>query len=464
MLGVVGWTAARQHGQALFAQRLRYVHGYARPGESMARFWALMLYATAIETGQDLASITPEQLRYRLTDVVDHYHENDMVRTWMCAQLQRAGHHVTNPAPHPTATTGEAAVTRLTARLDHVEKLATGQRDDPVVNEWTSYMLSPGHFGAAVSSMVRMLDAGLLAERGGWLHGTMVRAHCHRPLAWCSTIPAYGGRAFTSSPHWMFDHDHRTLTAEPPDAYLIMDAAGSPGLVQVDRHDLTPAPVPEPPELAHGQPEPVPESGWCAALERADGLVRASMGDQHADTWTYWGAVLTLALALHGLARRTSRVVEDVPLAAVLNILFSPAGLDDLVNAVIGRHTPAWVWLLRWWPRDVDDRDDGLRRVYAAHAPEPALHLCRNHAIRAIELPLLAERGGPMPGSLVHVTGGEHRGRTGRIHAWTWGITPDGTLAAGPPRSYAVEPPGEVGRFFHATLRDITSGQGHRQR
>jgi hypothetical protein len=172
--------------------------------------------------------------------------------------------------------------------------------------------------------------------------------------------------------------------------------------------------------------------------------------------------MFTVALALSCLARRGGQGVDDVPLNAVLNVLFSTDGLDDLVQAEVGTHHPAWLWLLRWWPRDAVPIDDGLDRIYAPTSPEPALHLCRNAAIRAVERPLLAARGALLRGTRVRVTEGEGQSREGEIRAWAWGITENGTLASGPPREYGIDPIGELGRRIQATVSVITVCGGPR--
>ena len=49
--------------------------------------WALPIYALAGDNEQGVARVEFAQLRYRLADR-DHY------LTWLCAALQRMGHHV----------------------------------------------------------------------------------------------------------------------------------------------------------------------------------------------------------------------------------------------------------------------------------------------------------------------------------------------------------------------------------
>lgn len=243
----VSWTTALEQGRVLASRCAevcptgKYVR--YRRGQDRAARWALPVYAIAGETGQDVTTVSPAQLRYRLRD-------RDRYTMWLCARLQRMGHRVRNA--DAAAVTGDLDVDAALALLRVAKEASSPASDDPVALFWRAATVVTGGTsemsdGTIVKDrpsctmwwdrreMIEQLDAVLVLERGGWPAGTRVRTRgvphfiaSDGRLA--GEVDVSGDRAVVDSPTWAFDHDRRTLGDGPPTGYRLRYRALATGL------------------------------------------------------------------------------------------------------------------------------------------------------------------------------------------------------------------------------------------
>lgn len=167
-----------------------------------------------------------------------------------------------------------------------------------------------------------------------------------------------------------------------------------------------------------------------------------------------------LAITLYALARRDEQPVPDVALSRLLVPLLdradflaqaqalsamghnleidAAAGSDVAVDPVAGQ----WNWLLRTWDPQAAPgiRWDGMTRGIAPGLADPAIDVLCGWARAAVEVPLVAQRGGIARRTTVEVSAGAHAGVVGRVEGADFERAPDDRqdMAPGPPARYAV--------------------------
>ena len=199
--------------------------------------WALVVYAIAGECARAPGDVSAAQVRYRL--------EDEAYPIWLCAALQRLGHHVHAPdpvAPVPgllgsreaaNAVSAEAVAARLAVLRANQAPTA----DDPVAAVWragsveiagTAEMTDGtlvgypprSRLGDARRMLVELVDETLVAERGGWPAGTPVRTggvgeHITGDGWLAGEYGVAPDRAWVVAPAWTLDHARHTLAAGP---------------------------------------------------------------------------------------------------------------------------------------------------------------------------------------------------------------------------------------------------------
>lgn len=237
------WTQALEAASRLAyrCQTVSVLRGRQLPVTD-SPLWALAVYAIAGACGQAPGDVSAAQLRFRLEDETAY-------QTWLCAALQRLGHHVHAPEPPaPDLTGGLRAddameIAPLAAELTVWQANQAPTADDPVAALWRAASLVTTHTtemtdGATVAlpprsrlhdarrAMCEALDDTLIAERGGWPAGTPVRIHgAGEHITPDGRLAGeYGvapNRAWVATPVWTLDHARHTLAAGPPVAYRL---------------------------------------------------------------------------------------------------------------------------------------------------------------------------------------------------------------------------------------------------
>ncbi len=167
-----------------------------------------------------------------------------------------------------------------------------------------------------------------------------------------------------------------------------------------------------------------------------------------------------LAVTIYAVALRDKEPVADVALSRILVPLLDrddflaqahvltahghdleiaadsgPDAADDPVAA-------QWTWLLRTWDPDAAAgvRWDGMSRTIAPGLPDPAIDVLYGWARRAVEDPLVHERGGLAARTIVEITAGPYAGIVGRVEGFDFDRAADDRLdlAPGPPARYGI--------------------------
>lgn len=225
-------------------ERLRQEWLQERPGQR--QYWidaqaiALTYYALAASTGQDLDSISPSQVRYRL-DGQDQY------LAWLCAQLQRSGHRVSHPAPPDRAMSSQEInqlrTHSLQARLQELDNGPDPRADDPVADAWRrlshvrideyddeysdgARFLSRQRTCALWSirkDLVDIFDRALVTDRSGWLTGTWLLDQA--PVPYTDPLGVVHNHddcaVIVHKPAWALDHQRRDLVPGGPAGYYV---------------------------------------------------------------------------------------------------------------------------------------------------------------------------------------------------------------------------------------------------
>ena len=204
---------------------------------------------------------------------------------------------------------------------------------------------------------------------------------------------------------------------------------------------------------------------WAAAVARADGLAAGGLGlpgprEDEQQNWDHYGVRGMLAVTLYALALRDEQPVADVALSRILVPLLdredflaqaqvlsvarhdletgAAAGSDAASDPVVQQ----WHWLLRTWDPEAGPgtRWDGMTRSIARGLADPAIDVLYGWARAAVEVPLVAQRGGIARRTTVEVTAGPHAGVVGRVEGAVFDHAADDRhdLAPGPPARYGV--------------------------
>ncbi|WP_067665954.1 hypothetical protein [Nocardia miyunensis] len=167
-----------------------------------------------------------------------------------------------------------------------------------------------------------------------------------------------------------------------------------------------------------------------------------------------------LAITLYALALRDQQPIPEVTLSRILVPLLdrddflaqakvlSAAGHDLDTDTAAGSDTgedpvaQQWKWLLRTWdPQETPGaRWDGMTRGIARGLADPAIDVLHSWARGAVEVPLVAQRGGLAHRTTVEVTTGPHAGVVGHVEVAVFERAADDRhdLAPGPPARYGV--------------------------
>lgn len=239
----ITWTQART--------RARQLHAAWTPtpeNSDVPELWALMVYATAVETDLHVDDVDLPRLRYRLGEATwaeDEPLASARCLRWLAAELRSAGHNVeVSDEPASPLTARDAA---LIAAADHhrqAQYREDPRRDDPVVTawnhitNWTAEIESAGGgsdgltwparqyatrpYGRQWWRMLRRVDNALLADQGGHGVGATIRTTDAVAAHRCALTPVDIRCDVTIvQPRWTFDHATRSIAHGPPPAYII---------------------------------------------------------------------------------------------------------------------------------------------------------------------------------------------------------------------------------------------------
>ncbi|MBQ0923094.1 hypothetical protein KBO27_04010 [Saccharopolyspora endophytica] len=207
---------------------------------------------------------------------------------------------------------------------------------------------------------------------------------------------------------------------------------------------------------------------WDQALEYGTVLADRVFDLSQSESWDNRATAGVTAMATFALAQRHEVVPHAVGLDRLICPLMHHTRYMGLVHSTLpdnhlfgGRESDdpvaaMWAWLTRRWPTDVLRFPVGTGVEYPPRysiagrcTPRPATEIYLLWAANAVDQALRAERGAlSHEVRSVHVTGGPHTGRTGRLENPVWQITADlQRVVPGPPSAYVV------------TLEDLSTGQ-----
>lgn len=200
------------------------------------------------------------------------------------------------------------------------------------------------------------------------------------------------------------------------------------------------------------------ETSWTQSLDWGTELAEDHFGPGAPGSWDARATAGILAVAGFALAHRHQATeVRELGAERLICPLFSQTRFTSLVHDTISgprgleagepadRVVAMWTWLTRRWP--VDELRTPLdttveypppSSIGGRCVPRPAVEVYLGWAGRAVDRVLRQERGA-VTGNHIHITGGEHAGRRGRLENPVWQLTPElDRVVPGPPPAYIV--------------------------